>query len=96
MHARILSVSTPPPANALKLLTVQSYAISLGGPCLLRGGHVEVNGEMVWMTAHERYLRVLSGEEAWLKRGYRVELWLNGTRAATVIPPRRGPAARTG
>jgi hypothetical protein len=96
MHARILSVSTPPPANALKLLSVQSYALSIGGPCLLRDGHVEVSGEMVWMSAHERYLRVLSGEEAWLKRGYRVELWLNGTRAATVIPPRRGPGARIG
>ena len=87
-------MSSSLPANALRLLTAQSYALSHGGPCLLREGHVEVGGEMVWMTATERYLRVLAGEDAWLKRGYRVEVWLNGERAATVIPPRKGPGTR--
>lgn len=94
MRATILPLSSTPPSNTLQLWSIESYALSLGGPCLLRAGHVEVSGEMVWMTAHERYLRVLSGDDAWLKRGYRVELWLNGERAATVIPPRRGPGGR--
>jgi hypothetical protein len=87
-------VSQTPPSNHLRLLSVQSYALSQGGPCLLREGHVEVDHELVWMTVHERYLRVLAGEDAWLTRGYRVEIWLNGERAATVIPPSRGPGAR--
>ena len=87
-------MSASSPTNTLRLLSIQSYALSLGGPCLLRAGHVEVDGEMVWMTAHDRYLRALAGEEAWLKRGYRVELWLNGERTATVIPPRKGPGSR--
>jgi hypothetical protein len=81
-------------SNPLCLLSTQAYALSHGGPCLLREGNVEENGEMIWMTAHERYLRALAGEDAWLRRGYRVEIWLNGERVATVIPPRRGPGSQ--
>ncbi len=87
------TVSQSSPKNTLRLLSIQAYALSHGGPCLLREGNVEVNGEMVWMTAHERYLRAMAGEDAWLRRGYRVEVWLNGERAATIIPPRHGPGA---
>ncbi len=86
-------VSQSSPTNTLRLLSTQAYALSHGGPCLLREGNVEVRGEMVWMTAHERYLRAMAGEDAWLRRGYRVEVWLNGERAATIIPPRRGPGS---
>ena len=87
-------MSSSPSANSLKLWSFQSYALSLGGPCLLRSGNVVQDGKMVFMTAHQRYLHALSGEDAWLKRGYRIELWLNGSRAATVIPPPRGPGSR--
>ena len=76
-------------AQQLGLWPYQLYALSLGGPCRLRAGYGERDGELLWLTEADRYHLVVRGQDPWVRSGYPVQVWIHGRLAATILPRRR-------